>query len=74
MNSLGILGLIGGAIVILGGFLITAFGKAKKEEGRQEAKLEEAVNADKAKGRADAVLAERRDPDAVDDRLRRGDF
>lgn len=74
MNALGILGILGGAIVILGGILISALTSKAKEAGKNEARLEEAARADKVKTRADAILAERRDPESVDERLRRGDF
>lgn len=69
--------LIGGGIVgvvALIGLLISKLTASAKQAGRDEVIKQVAVEAEKAKTRADEVLAERRDPDAVDDRLRRGDF
>lgn len=69
--------LIGGGIVgvvALIGLLITKLTAAAKQAGRDEVIKREAVEADKAKTRADVVLGEHREPSAVDDRLRRGDF
>lgn len=69
--------LIGGGIVgvfALIGLLITKLTNSAREEGERAEQVRRALEADKAKARADSVLAEHRDPDAVDDRLRKGDF
>lgn len=68
-----ILALIGG-FVILGGLLILGIRRAAQEQGRLEERNEENARQELAKRKADAVLAEHRDPDGVSERLRQGDF
>lgn len=66
---------VGGLVLAaVAGFLITALGKAKYDAGASDAKLEDVAKSDTAKRKADAVLAEHREPSDVDSKLRRGDF
>lgn len=74
MNTLGIFGIIGGGLVLIGAFLISALQRSAKEAGRNEARAEEMARADEAKERANAVLAEHREPSDADKRLRDGTF
>lgn len=70
-------GVIGGLFALLlglGGWIIEALKSTAKKEGERAEQVRQAVEADKAKDRANAVLAEHRDPGSSDERLRRGDF
>lgn len=74
MEWLALLGVGAVIIVALAGFLISIFGKSKYDQGTKDAELKHAIESDIARKRADAVLAEHRDPDDVDKRLREGNF
>jgi hypothetical protein len=61
-------------VTAFGGLLLWAALRKAKNEGVLEERDAETQRTNAAKARADAVLAEHRDPDAVDDRLRDNSF
>lgn len=67
--------IIGGiGVVIAVPLIIGWIVRSSKESGVQQERSEENARQEIAKGKADEVLAERRNPDDAADRLQRGDF
>lgn len=77
MSTVLILGIAALVVSGVGLFLtgvVQAMKKASHDAGVAEERDAESQRQNAAKARADAVLAEHRDPNRVDERLRRGDF
>lgn len=74
MNTLGIFGLLFGGLAAFGGLLVAWIRKSSHDQGVQEERNAETQRSTQALGRANEVLAERRDPDDVVERLRKHDF
>lgn len=66
--------LVVAGVTSFGGLLLWAGLMKAKNEGKLEERDAENQRQAAAKERADVVLGEHRDPDAVDDRLRDGNF
>jgi len=74
MLILGIAALVVSGVGLFVTGVVQAMKKAAHDAGVAEERDAETQRSNAAKARADAVLAEHRDPDAVDDRLRDGSF
>lgn len=74
MSTLAIVGMMVLGVGGFAGLLFWAAQKRAKQAGVLEERNAETQRTLEAKRKADAVLSEHRDPDAVDDRLRDGSF
>lgn len=74
MTLLGIITLVTGGVGAFAAFLVALLKKGAERQGQLEERDAETQRTNEAKGRADEVLAEQRDPESAVDRLRRGDF
>lgn len=74
METLGIGAIVVGGIVAFGALLLKLFGNSQRKAGQLEEQNVQRAKESEAKGRADEVLAEQRDPDDAARRLRNGDF
>jgi hypothetical protein len=71
---LGIAALVVSGIGLFVAGVVKAMNKASHDAGVSEERNAETQRQNAAHGKANEVLAEHRDPDAVVDRLQRGDF
>lgn len=74
MSTIAIIGLMVGGTAAFGGLLLWAALEKTKRAAQLEERNAETQRQNAAKARADAVLAEHRDPDGIDERLRRHDI
>jgi len=74
LSTIAIFGLVVAGVGGFAGLLFWAAQAKAKREGVLEERNAETQRQNAAKARSDAVLAEQRDPDGIDERLRRHDI